>query len=71
MKKLSVLVLLIAAIIGGVKGIIYYKVTTQLDHAIELLSSSFLMSYEGVSSSLQGSITVSYTHLTLPTICSV
>lgn len=58
MKKVFVLILLVAAIVGGVKGFIYYKVTTQLDDAIAQVSPFVLITYEDVSSSLDGEVNV-------------
>lgn len=58
MKKVLLLILLVAVIVGGVKGFIYYKVTTQLDDAIVALSPFVRISYEGVSSSLEGKVNV-------------
>lgn len=58
MKKVLALILLLAVIIGAVKGIIYYKVTQQLDHAIALVSPFALITYKGVSSSLVGGVNV-------------
>ena len=58
MKKVLLLILLVAVIVGGVKGFIYYKVTTQLDDAIAALSPFVRISYEGVSSSLGGKVNV-------------
>ncbi|MEH6358055.1 MAG: hypothetical protein V7745_03640 [Pseudomonadales bacterium] len=58
MKKVFVLILLVVAIVVGVKGFIYYKVTTQLDDAIALVSPFVLITYEDVSSSLEGEVNV-------------
>jgi len=58
MKKILLLVVLVAAVIGGIKGFIYYKVTSQLNDAIAVLSPFARISYEGVSSGLDGGVTV-------------
>lgn len=59
MKKALVLIILtVAVVVGGVKGFIYYKVTTQLDDAIQAVSPFVSISYEDVSSSLDGEVTV-------------
>jgi len=58
MKKLFLLVVFVAAVIGGIKGFIYYKVTEQLDDAIAMLSPFANISYEGVSSDLDGAVSV-------------
>jgi len=58
MKKILLLVVLVAAVIGGIKGFIYYKVTDQLDEAIAILSPFAQISYEAVSSDLNGGVTV-------------
>lgn len=57
-KALLLLVLLPVAVIVGVKGFIYYKVTSQLDDAIAAASPFVQLSYEGVSSTLGGEILV-------------
>ena len=58
MKKILLLVVLVAAVIAGIKGFIYYKVTDQLDEAIAILSPFAQISYETVSSDLDGGVTV-------------
>ena len=58
MKKLLLVLVLIAAVIAGIKGFIYYKVTTQLDETIAALSPFARISYEGVSSDLSGAVMV-------------
>jgi len=58
MKKVLLLIVLVAAIVGGLKGFVYYKVTSQLDDAIAAVSPFVRISYEGVSSSLDGEVTV-------------
>jgi len=58
MKKILILVVLVAAVIGGIKGFIYYKVTDQLDEVIAVLSPFAQVSYEAVSSDLDGGVTV-------------
>lgn len=58
MKKILLLLVLVAVVIGGIKGFIYYQVTSQLDDAIATLSPFARISYEGVSSDLQGGVSV-------------
>ena len=58
MKKVLLLIILVAAIVGGVKGFIYYKVMAQLDDAIALASPFVLITYEGVNSSFEGEVNV-------------
>jgi len=58
MKKVLLFLFLVAAIIGGIKGFIHYKVTSQLNDAIAALSPFARISYESVSSDLDGSVTV-------------
>jgi len=58
MKKVLLFLFLVAAIVGGIKGFIYYKVTTQLDDAIAVLSPFARISYSGVSSNLEGGVSV-------------
>lgn len=58
MKKVFMLIALLAVLAGGVKGFIYYKVTAQLDDAIAAVSPFVMVSYEGVSSNFEGEVTV-------------
>jgi len=58
MKKVLLFLFLLAAIIGGIKGFIYHKVTTQLNDAIAALSPFARISYSGVSSNLKGGVSV-------------
>jgi len=58
MKKVLLLIILVAAVIGGVKGFIYYKVTAQLNNVIAALSPFAQITYEGVGSTFEGEVKV-------------
>ncbi len=62
MSKLKIIVpafaLLLAAVYGGFKGYIYYQVSSQLDELIEMAAPFAHISYGGISSTLDGRLTV-------------
>jgi len=58
LKILSASILLVAAVYGGVKGYIYFNVKSELDDAIAMAGPFVQIEYGGISSGLDGRISI-------------